>query len=114
MVKGKGNKIISIPSNKVISREEYLIDMEQGIRNLGSYLEQGGRIALMIGDTVIKGQYIPVTHKLIERLSKEYTVEKTALRIPKFTEASWAASQRRKGGEVGINLCDLMVILKKI
>jgi len=93
--------------------EEYLVDMEQGIRNLGSYLEQGGRIALMIGDTVIKGQYIPVTHKLIERLSKEYTVEKTALRIPKFTEASWAASQRRKGGEVGINLCDLMVILKK-
>ena len=88
--------------------------MEAGLKNLGSYLEPKGRIALMIGDTVIKGQYIPVTKKLIQRLSSSYKVEKAALRIPKFTEASWAASQRRKGGEVGINLCDLIIILKKI
>ncbi len=94
--------------------EDYLVDMEQGIRNLGTYLEKGGRIALMIGDTVIKGQYIPVTHKLINRIKDVFCVEKTALRIPKFTEASWAASQRRKGGAVGINLCDLIVILKKL
>lgn len=93
--------------------EEYLVDMEQGMRNLGTYLETRGRIALMIGDTVIKGQYIPVTRKLIERLSDVYQVEKSALRIPKFTEASWAASQRRKGGDVGVNLCDLIVIFKK-
>lgn len=94
--------------------EEYLDDMESGLVNLGSYLEPGGRIVLMIGDTVIKGQYIPVTDKLIKRLDKTYKVEKAALRIPKFTEASWAASQRRKAGDVGINLCDLIVILKKI
>lgn len=94
--------------------EEYLVDMEQAIRNLGGYLQPKGTIALMIGDTVIKGQYIPVTHKLIERLRNTYKVEKSALRIPKFTEASWAASQRRKGGEVGINLCDMVIILKKI
>jgi len=93
--------------------EEYLIDMEQGIRNLGTYLRNDGRIALMIGDTVIKGEYIPVTHKLIKRLENTYEVEKAALRIPKFTEASWAASQRRKGGDIGVNLCDLIVILKK-
>lgn len=94
--------------------EEYLEDMEAGLRNLGTYLTTEGRIALMIGDTVIKGQYIPVTHKLLRRLDDIYTIEKAALRIPKFTEASWAASQRRNGQEVGINLCDLMVILKKV
>ncbi len=94
--------------------EEYLEDMEKGLRNLAGYLKPNGRTVLMIGDTVIKGQYIPVTHKLIKRLEDTYVVEKAALRIPKFTEASWAASQRRKGGEVGINLCDLMVILRKI
>ncbi len=93
--------------------EEYLNDMENGLRNLNGYLESDGRVVLMIGDTVIKGQYIPVTHNLIHRLKDVYNVEKVALRIPKFTEASWAASQRRKGGDVGINLCDLMVILKK-
>lgn len=94
--------------------EEYLDDMENGLRNLGSYLEPKGRVALMIGDTVIKGQYIPVTKKLVRRLSDTYKIEKAALRIPKFTEASWAASQRRKTGDIGINLCDLIVILRKL
>lgn len=93
--------------------EEYLQDMEAGLRNLANYLSINGRIALMIGDTVIKGEYIPVTQKLLKRLKNVYSVEKTALRIPKFTEASWAASQRRNGQEIGVNLCDLMVILKK-
>jgi len=104
----------SFKVGKVEKVEEYLADMEQGVRNLGSYLEPKGIIALMIGDTMIKGQYVPVTHKLIERLKDIYTVEKSALRIPKFTESSWAASQRRKGSEVGINLCDLVIILKKV
>jgi site-specific DNA-methyltransferase (cytosine-N4-specific) len=94
--------------------EEYLEDMEDGLRNLAQYLKPKGRTVLMIGDTVIKGEYIPVTHKLVSRLQDVYKVEKAALRIPKFTEASWAASQRRKGGDVGVNLCDLMVILQKI
>ena len=87
--------------------------MEKGLRNLESYLTKKGKLALMIGDTVIKGEYIPVTKLLIERIKDIYEVEKSALRIPKFTEASWAASQRRKSGEIGINLCDLIVILKK-
>lgn len=94
--------------------EEYLDDMEFGLRNLAKYLKPKGRTVLMIGDTIIKGQYIPVTHALVKRLENVYKVEKAALRIPKFTEASWAASQRRKGGDVGINLCDLMVILQKV
>lgn len=94
--------------------EQYLVDMEDALRNLGNHLNQNGVLALMIGDTVIKGQYIPVTKMLIERVSDQFVVEKSALRLPKFTEASWAASQRRKGNQVGVNLCDLMVILRKV
>ena len=92
---------------------DYVTDMSRGLKNLSSYLKKDGRLALMIGDTVIKGQYIPVTKMLLHDLSDVFELENSALRIPKFTEASWAASQRRKGHQVGINLCDLILILKK-
>jgi site-specific DNA-methyltransferase (cytosine-N4-specific) len=92
---------------------EYVEDMKRGLLNLKGKLAKNGRLALMIGDTVIKERYIPVTKLLLEELKDDYKIERTALRIPKFTEASWAASQRRKGYQVGINLCDLIVVLKK-
>lgn len=94
--------------------DEYIADMKRGLLSLKDQLHDGGRLALMIGDTVIKEQYIPVTKMLLNELKNDYCVERSALRIPKFTEASWAASQRRKGHQVGINLCDLVVVLKKI
>lgn len=93
---------------------EYVEDMEKGLRNLRPYLKKGGYLALMIGDTVMQGKYIPVTKSLIDKLKDVYKIERVALRIPKFTEASWAASQRRTGTQVGVNLCDLIVILQKI
>ncbi len=93
---------------------DYVADMKQGLMNLKDQLSNDGRLALMIGDTVIKEQYIPVTKMLLEELKYDYHIERSALRIPRFTEASWAASQRRKGHQVGINLCDLIVVLKKI
>jgi len=93
---------------------EYVADMKQGLLNLKKIIKKDGRLVLMIGDTVIKGQYIPVTKMLLNELKNDYSVEYSALRIPKFTEASWAASQRRKGHQVGINLCDLVIVLKKI
>lgn len=93
---------------------DYVADMKQGLLNLKDQMRDDGHLALMIGDTVIKEQYIPVTKMLLEELKHDYRVERCALRIPRFTEASWAASQRRKGHQVGINLCDLIVILKKI
>jgi site-specific DNA-methyltransferase (cytosine-N4-specific) len=92
---------------------QYVEDMEKALKNLNKYLSPDGRLALMIGDTVIKGEYIPVTKMLIDKISDIYNVEISALRVPKFTEASWVASQRRKSGDVGINLCDLMIILRK-
>ena len=92
---------------------DYIDDMETVLRNLAEITNKGGRVALMIGDTTIKGSYIPVTKMVAERITDIYRIEKTALRIPKFTEASWAASQRRNGKDVGINLCDFVVILNK-
>jgi len=93
--------------------EEYVEDMRAGLENLSNLLQKNGHLALMIGDTVIRGKYIPVTRMLLARLQSTYKIERAVVRIPKFTEASWAASQRRKGKEVGINLCDLIVVLKK-
>lgn len=93
--------------------DAYIEDMVKVLFNLQNLLEDEGRLALMIGDTIIRGNYIPVTQMLIDKVSNNYDVEISALRIPKFTEASWVASQRRKSGNVGINLCDLIVILKK-
>jgi len=93
--------------------QEYLDDMERGLRNLNTYLDKNGKLALMIGDTIIKGEYIPVTSELVKRLSDIFKVSKSALRIPKFTEASWVASQRRKTNDIGINLCDMVVVLEK-
>lgn len=92
---------------------DYIEDMSKGLINLGSYLENGGHMAVMIGDTVMKGQYIPVTKMLLDKISNIYKVEKAAIRIPQFTEASWAASQRRNSSQVGINLCDFVIILRK-
>jgi len=92
---------------------DYIADMKKGLLNLKDRLQDNGHLALMIGDTVIKEQYIPVTKMLLDELKNDYRIEHSALRIPRFTEASWAASQRRKGHQVGINLCDLIVVLKK-
>lgn len=94
--------------------EDYLKDMEEALINMKDQLDKDGVLALMIGDTVLRGKYIPVTKMLLERLKKVYKIDQAALRIPQFTEASWAASQRRNGQQVGVNLCDLIVILKPI
>ncbi|MDP4678955.1 MAG: hypothetical protein NWS46_01155, partial [Cyclobacteriaceae bacterium] len=65
---------------------------------------------------IIKGEYIKVTRKLINEFLKRnqsIKIEKIALRVPKYTEASWAASQRRKSDSIGANLYDFIVIFRK-
>lgn len=93
---------------------DYIKDMKEALQNIKTYLKKDGILALMIGDTVLRGKYVPVTSMLLEEVKNDYKVDHIALRVPQFTEASWAASQRRKGHQVGINLCDLIVILKPI
>lgn len=92
---------------------DYVTDMEKSLNVLSKALKPGGMLALMIGDTVMKGKYIPVTKMLLERVDKLFEVQYSALRVPQFTEASWAASQRRGSADLGINICDFVIILKK-
>ena len=40
-------------------------------------------------------------------------IEKIVLRVPKYTEASWSASQRRKSDKVGIQLNDFILIFRR-
>lgn len=91
----------------------YIEDMKKVLINLREYLEDDGIIGFMNGDTIIKNEYIPVNKMLFDGLKDYFRIEKVALRIPKFTEASWASSQRRKKHNVGINLCDFVYILRK-
>ena len=95
--------------------DRYVQDMYDSIVNMSKYMSKNGRIALMIGDTVIKNEYVPTTKLLLNKLEEqtELMVEKVILRIPKYTEASWAASQRRKSNDVGININDFIIILKE-
>ena len=93
--------------------ERYLIDMESALANACEQVASDGVAALMIGDTTIRGEHIRATRPLLDTLPSRVRVEKIALRVPKFTEATWAASQRRKGGDLGVRLYDLIVILRK-
>ena len=94
--------------------KEYIDDMRLAITNASKLLVPGGRIGLMIGDTFMKGSYIPATRMLIDTIRHEnIEVEKVALRVPKYTEATWVASQRRDGKAVGITLYDFIITLRK-
>lgn len=95
---------------------KYVEDMVLALTNIGKTLKSGGLLAMMIGDTVIKGEYIKATKKVIDSFinsNHDFCVEKMVLRVPKYTEASWTASQRRETNKVGINLNDFIVIFRK-
>lgn len=91
----------------------YLEDMELGLRHGCARVEVGGAVGLMIGDTRIGGEHIRVVRPLLEALPEGIKAERMVVRIPKYTEATWAASQRRKSGDLGARLFDLIVILRK-
>ena len=41
------------------------------------------------------------------------SIEKVILRVPKYTEASWTASQRRNSEKVGITLNDFIILFRR-
>lgn len=93
---------------------EYVDDMECALNKALSFLKPNGMLALMIGDTVIRGEYIPVTNTLINRIDGDlYDVEKIVIRVPRYTEASWVTSQRRKTNDIGIVINDFIVLFRK-
>lgn len=93
----------------------YVDDMALVLSNAVDLAAPGGAVAVMIGDTRLKGEHIPVTRWLLDRLLPDHpcSLEKLILRIPRHTEASWVASQRRRADQLGIPLCDYIFVLRR-
>lgn len=94
----------------------YVADMRSTLNNIVSTLLPGGVMGLMIGDTVIKEKYIQTTKMLLDEFLADNThikVDTVVLRVPKYTEASWTASQRRTSDKVGVSLNDFIIIFRR-
>ena len=105
----------SFKIGKAEKLSEYVADMHMVLDGLVRHTRKGARIALMIGDTRMHGKHMSVTaNLLIGSLDARLEIEKIAIRIPKGTEASWVTSQRRIAHQVGVSLCDYVVVLKRI
>lgn len=94
----------------------YVEDMCGRLNNIALTLKPGGAMALMIGDTIIKGEYLNTTKQVLDKFLEKNPhiyVEKTVLRVPKYTEASWSASQRRTSDKVGIRLNDFIIVFRR-
>lgn len=93
---------------------QYVDDMTDVLSEMLPLLKNGGVLALMIGDTVIRGNYIQVTKSILERLDfSRYEIERIAIRVPKYTEASWVASQRRHANDIGVTLHDFIICIRR-
>ena len=94
--------------------ERYVKDMSLALSNALNMLVPGGVLGLMIGDTIMKGEYIQVTRSLMDKLDLDkYEISKVVMRVPKYTEATWVASQRRDSNNIGITLSDYIVLIRK-
>jgi tRNA G10 N-methylase Trm11 len=96
--------------SELVSR--YIIDMNEILNEIWRVMKSKRYCVLMMGDAVIKEKRLNTTALLLQNL-KKFDVEKIIVRIPKYTEASYAASQRRSKQNVGVNIPDHIVILKK-
>ena len=92
----------------------YVADMLAVLAICARRVQLGGRVALMIGDATFRGEYLPLTRELVDG-ARDFGLEPelVAVRVPKFTEASWVASQRRTKGRIGVSLHDFVVVLRR-
>lgn len=91
--------------------DAYLEDMRSCLNSITSHMKPGSTLALMIGDTVIRGNYIDVTSRLLDSMPDlTRHLQLIALRVPRHTEATWVASQRRNTTKLGITLCDFILV----
>lgn len=95
---------------------EYVEDLAAAVAAVAGQLENGGVLALMMGDTIIRDTYIDVTRQVlqaVERAGAQLILDRVILRVPQYTEASWVASQRRTGDKVGVTLNDFILLFSK-
>jgi site-specific DNA-methyltransferase (cytosine-N4-specific) len=96
--------------------QNYVSDLTQALCSIEAELADGGVLALMMGDTFIRDEYVDVTGRVLAALAdagSRLTLDRVVLRVPRFTEASWVASQRRRGDRVGVTLNDFILILRR-
>ncbi|PIE20355.1 MAG: hypothetical protein CSA66_00575 [Proteobacteria bacterium] len=96
--------------NKVV---EYVDDMVCVLQGAAAATAPGGVVALMIGDTVLRGAHVPATRMILDRLDERLALEQIAVRRPRHTEATWVASQRRRRGALGAALSDYVLRLRR-
>jgi len=95
---------------------EYVDDLTTIIDNMAETTCAGGWVVLMMGDTVIREERINTTSLTLRKLSETdipLELEKVIIRKPKYTEASYAASQRRDKDKVGVSLSDHILVFQK-
>lgn len=98
---------------KIDNVTRYVSDMKDALLSALTMVIPEGYLALMIGDTMIRGEYIPVVRMLLSSISlTDVKIKGIALRVPRHTEASWVTSQRRKSGNLGITLCDYILLFR--
>ncbi len=93
---------------------DYVEDLASAVESVTRELVPGGILALMMGDTIIRDTYVNVTRQLLSDLRRRVpslNLDRIVLRVPRYTEASWVASQRRAGDRVGVTLHDFILIL---
>jgi hypothetical protein len=96
--------------------EGYVADLARALAAVASELVDGGSLCLMLGDTVIRGEYVDVSRRLLRELrttAPELRLQRVILRVPRYTEASWVTSQRRKKTDVGVSLNDFLLTFTK-
>ncbi len=93
----------------------YADDMAVALACAADAARPGGVVAMMIGDARLKGALVPATRMILDRLRPEagLSLVKVALRLPRHTEATWVASQRRNAGALGVQLCDYVLTFRK-
>ncbi|MDT4953964.1 MAG: hypothetical protein QOJ02_2102 [Acidobacteriota bacterium] len=95
----------------------YVNDMMEVFGNIRRVLVRGGWCVLMIGDTFLRGERINTTSHVLNRLAGDglgFQLNKIIIRHPKYTEASYAAAQRRKTENIGVKLPDHIVVMRKV
>ena len=99
---------VGVPENAA----RYVEDMHRVLANAAHLVTPGGVLALVIGDTVLREKHLPITRQVLDG-PHGLRLEGVAVRVPRFTEASWVASQRRTGALVGVKVSDFILTLRK-
>jgi hypothetical protein len=95
---------------------DYVEDLASAVESIARELVPGGTLALMMGDTVIRDTYVNVSRRLLDEVHRrlpELGLERVVVRVPRYTEASWVASQRRAGDRIGVTLHDFILLFSK-